>query len=488
MKKYLAIARVSSREQEREGFSLDVQVDAFHEYARRNGGVVEKLFRIAETATRRQERAIFREAVTHAKKNAKKYDGLLFYKVDRAARNMPDWIDLEKLSSDQGIPLIFVTLPASDTPNGKLMVRTLAAVATFQTEQQSLDVREGIARRVKEGLFPSQAPYGYRNVRGEDKRSRIFVNEAEARVVRRAFGLRANEHLTVEQVIQRLYDEGMVYSIGNPRFPLSKMHQILKDRSYIGEIVFRGEWHPGTHPRLIDRRTWDRVQDSFGDRRQKSHKNLFANGLVRCGHCDRPITGEKKVKHTNTGPKEYVYYRCCRYTEPSHPRQRFKEKDLEAQTQQLLATLGFPSPDWREWAKAVATDYLRSTLGNIAADLEELLRQRSLITTSQEELLNLRLTNQVNDQVFERKGLELQKRESLLAERAKAVEEASGQIEQKAQTAAYLFDTIRQRWDGWDVDTKHLVLRLLFGGFDLKGDKLVQGNRTPMELFQQSPV
>jgi DNA invertase Pin-like site-specific DNA recombinase len=51
---------------------------------------------------------------------------------------------LEKLSIKHGIPLIFVTLPASETPNGKLMVRTLAAVATFQTEQQSVDVREGM--------------------------------------------------------------------------------------------------------------------------------------------------------------------------------------------------------------------------------------------------------------------------------------------------------------------------------------------------------
>ena len=488
MKRYLAFARVSSREQEREGFSLDVQENAFKEYASKNEGVVEKLFRIAETATRPQQRAIFREALAHAKKNAKRYNGILFYKVDRAARNMPDWIELEKLSSDYGIPLIFVTLPASETPNGKLMVRTLAAVATFQTEQQSVDVREGIAKRVQEGLFPSQAPYGYRNFRGDDKRSRIFVNDREARAVRRAFDLRANEHLTVQQIIKRLYSEGLVYSDSQPRFPDTKMNHMLQDRSYIGEIKFRDEWHPGTHPWLVDKRTWDAVQASFGHRRQKTHKMLFANGLVRCGVCDRWITGEKKRKKTRDGEKDYVYYRCCRYNAPSHPRQRVKEKDFEAQAQHFLSTLGFPSLKWHDWAKSVATDYLRSTLGNIAADLEEVLRQRSLITAKQERLLNLLLTDQIDDQGFERKRLELQRRESQLAERAKALEEASGQIEKKAQTAVFLFDTIRQRWDGWDVDTKHLVLRLLFGGFELQGDKLVQVQRTLMELFRQSSV
>ena len=41
----------------------------------------------------------------------------------------------------------------------------LASMASFYTEQQSLDVKEGLARRVKEGWFVGHAPYGYRNVR-----------------------------------------------------------------------------------------------------------------------------------------------------------------------------------------------------------------------------------------------------------------------------------------------------------------------------------
>jgi len=34
--KFIALARVSSREQEREGFSLDIQVDALNAYAERS--------------------------------------------------------------------------------------------------------------------------------------------------------------------------------------------------------------------------------------------------------------------------------------------------------------------------------------------------------------------------------------------------------------------------------------------------------------------
>ena len=39
-----------------------------------------------------------------------------------------------------------------------MMRRTLANMASFYTEQQSVDVREGLARRVQEGWFVDSRP------------------------------------------------------------------------------------------------------------------------------------------------------------------------------------------------------------------------------------------------------------------------------------------------------------------------------------------
>src|SRR5262249_22259808 len=88
---FVALARVSSREQEREGFSLEVQEEALKRYAEAHGGVIIKLFKIAETASKRDERKTFKEMITFAKKHCVELDGLLFYKVDRAARNLFDY-------------------------------------------------------------------------------------------------------------------------------------------------------------------------------------------------------------------------------------------------------------------------------------------------------------------------------------------------------------------------------------------------------------
>ena len=86
MKRFIGFARVSSREQEREGFSLDVQIEAFEVYANREKGVVDKIFRVAETATNMEQRKIFLEALDFAKRHAVDYDGILFYSPPRLSR------------------------------------------------------------------------------------------------------------------------------------------------------------------------------------------------------------------------------------------------------------------------------------------------------------------------------------------------------------------------------------------------------------------
>ena len=46
-----------------------------------------------------------------------------------------------------------------------MMRRAMANTAAFFTEQQSLDVKAGLARRVESGRFMGKAPFGYRNGR-----------------------------------------------------------------------------------------------------------------------------------------------------------------------------------------------------------------------------------------------------------------------------------------------------------------------------------
>ena len=251
-KRFVALARVSSREQEREGFSLDVQEKALRAYADRQNGEITQFYRIAETASKANERTTFKELLAYAKRHADDIDAILFYKVDRAARNPLDFADLERLEQTHGVPFIAISQQTENTAAGRLNRRVLASMASFYTEQQSQDVKEGLTRRAESGLFVGLTPYGYQNQRFNG-RSTVVLDADAAANVKRAFELYAYGFHTLDSLVQKFQDDGIPYTASCPIWPRSKLATILRDRAYIGELKYKGQWMPGAHPSLVDR-------------------------------------------------------------------------------------------------------------------------------------------------------------------------------------------------------------------------------------------
>ncbi len=132
--------------------------------------------------------------------------------------------------------------------------RMLACMASFYSEQQSLDVRERLARRVQSGLCVGKPPFGYRNIR-INGRSIVEINPQSAAVVRRAFELYAHHNHKLDTLSDALLAAGVLYCPSIPRFPRSKLHTLLTDRAYIGEIKHQGHWLRGTHQPIVERAT-----------------------------------------------------------------------------------------------------------------------------------------------------------------------------------------------------------------------------------------
>ena len=478
-KRFVALARVSSREQEREGFSLDVQESALTAYASRVGGKIVKLYRIAETASKADERKTFKELLRYAKDNAAEIDGLLFYKVDRAARNLFDYVELERLEGDYGIPFISVSQPTETTPAGRMQRRMLASMASFYTEQQSLDVREGLLRRVQSGLFVGLAPYGYKNERVEG-RSRVVVDEAKARNVRLIFQLYAHEHCTLDMIVKRLADAGVAYSDSAPDWCRSKIHSILRDRAYIGDVRYKGNWHPGSQPSIIDRLTWDRVQALLGAKTYKDHQLTYAGGLIRCGHCGNIITGESVVKKA-TG-KEYIYYRCTTYKSKGHPQVRLTAAELDSQVMKVFEQIHQPEPvrDWfaqtlRLWAANQQTQTRQET--------DRIQRDLAMVRQQQDQLLNLRLLNEIDADTFARKGTELRDRVAKFTLELEAADRSRDEQADLAMKVFELSQALTERWLAADYAEKRQILELVFLNFRLNDVSLVYEMRKPFDAL-----
>ena len=464
-----------------------MQEETLHRYAGQNGGEIVKLYRIAETATKPDERRTFRELLAYARQHASELAGVLFFKVDRAARNLFDYVELERLEVDHGLKVVYVTQATENTPAGRMMRRTLANMASFYTEQQSLDVKDGLFRRIQAGLFVGKAPYGYRNVR-RDGRSLVETDPDNARKVRRIFDLYAFEGHTLDSLVDELDKAGMVYSSKARRFTRSKLHILLRDRAYLGEVAYKGQWYPGTHEPLIDRVTFDRVQQLLGGQVYRSHELTYAGGLIACGHCGRPITGETIQKKGPRGVKHYRYYRCSGYTAAGHPRVRLPEKALDEQMLAFFETLRIDDEKTRDWFARVLRERTRGQQTARQEQLAELNRQLTLLRKQQDQLLNLRLLGEIDQDTFAAKGTELRDRIARLSIEVDAHDRSREEQGEIALAAFELSQTLQEKWVTADYRAKRRMLEIVCLNFTLVDVTLVPAIRKPFDVLAEGLV
>lgn len=480
---FVALARVSSREQEREGFSLEVQESALRRYAENHGGEITKLWRIAETASKHEERKVFKEMLAYCKTNAADIAGVLFYKVDRAARNLYDYVEVERLQTDHGIPVEYVTQPTENSPAGRMQRRILAGMAAFFTEQLSVDVREGLERRVKSGLFVGVAPYGYRNARKDGRRT-IETDPEQASIVRRIFDLYANTRATIDSIRETLDRQEIYYTQTQRQFTRSKIHVILTDRSYIGDVRYRGQWYTGgTHEPLIDRATFDRVQALLGGHTYQSSDLVYSGGVITCGHCGRAVTGERIRKRMKSGDRFYTYYRCSAYNSAGHPRTRVTEAKLDADVLALFGRLRIEDSRLRAWIVRVLK--AKNAVGREASAQEHDRLHRELQRARREAdtLLSLRLNEEITPDTFKTKNAEIDQRIARLELAAKVIDKGDGENRDLALRVFELSQTLSEKWVNADAQTKRALLDILCLNSRLEGESLILTLREPFELL-----
>lgn len=99
-------------------------------------------------------------------------------------------------------------------------------------------------------------PLGYRV-----EARRLIVEPAEAETVRTIFARFAQCRSTTE-LVRWLTEQGISSRRGTP-FSKQALWKLLNNRIYLGEIVHRGQAHPGQHEAIVDAAAWAAVQAVF---------------------------------------------------------------------------------------------------------------------------------------------------------------------------------------------------------------------------------
>jgi site-specific DNA recombinase len=251
---------------------------------------------------------------------AGKIDMVVTYKVDRISRSLLDFAQMMQTFAKHQVAFVSVTQQFNTaTSMGRLILNVLLSFAQFEREIIAERTRDKIAATRRKGKWTGGHPIlGY----DVDPRGlRLVVNEAEAERVRAIFALYL-EHESLLPVVQELEKRGWVnkrwrtrkgHERGGMPFTRTSLYRLLTNATYIGNVRYKDEVHPGEHPAIVDPVVWQRVQALLacngraGQAPVRNQVGALLKGLLRCVPCNCAMTPTHSAKN---GTKRYRYYVC----------------------------------------------------------------------------------------------------------------------------------------------------------------------------------
>jgi DNA invertase Pin-like site-specific DNA recombinase len=244
MQSAVIYARVSSREQEREGYSIPAQRKLLNEYARVRGFRVEQEFIDVESAKNpgRKEFGKMRQLLEGG--NGCRI--VLVEKTDRLYRNRTDSIAFEELIETRNVEIHLVkegrVIAKDSRSQDKFMHDIHVAVAKHYSENLREEVKKGMREKAEEGIYPGRAPFGYKN--NSVTRS-IEVDPQRAPILKSIFERYASGQYSLSTLREAIVKDWGV------RINRSYLETMLKNPFYIGRFVWQEIDYKGTHEPLI---------------------------------------------------------------------------------------------------------------------------------------------------------------------------------------------------------------------------------------------
>lgn len=353
IKKIIAYARYSSSHQN--PVSIEIQLEGIEKYAKEKGYQIEKAFvDRAKSGGGMKNRSGFQDMMEKISTGSVECDAVVVYHYDRAGRNVHDMKVLERLLQKHRKRFISVMEPTDESSVGKLHRNVQHALNEYERNIIGDRSFEGLKNNAKKGVHCGGVPpLGY--VLDENKR--LAIDDKEAEAVRRIF-----------QMYDRGYGYGRIAGELNENGYLTKqklifkknsIHDILINEKYTGTYVYNKAFPrdidggnnshkykdeedivriDNTHPAIIDKELFERVQEKLQQRSKKpreSKHNYILRNLIRCKICGAVLYGE--VNHDSRDKtKLRSYYRCPNRKVKACHLKPINRDDVEARILEIL--------------------------------------------------------------------------------------------------------------------------------------------------------
>ena len=277
-------ARVSSKEQEKEGFSIQAQLKLLKEYAADNGFAIAQEYVDVETA-KQTGRAAFGKMIAYLKAHPS-IRVMLVEKTDRLYRNLKDWVTVDELSVEMHFPKEGMVLSRESRSSEKFMHGIKVLMAKNYIDNLSEEARKGMQEKAEQGIWPTKCPLGYRNITGADGKKIIATDPAIAPLIAKLFEWYARGDISLKEAARKGQAAGLAYPKSGAKVPVSTVHTILRNRLYTGWFEWNGKLIQGQHEALVPVELWERVQDvidgRFSNNTRRGRRDFAFSGLISC--------------------------------------------------------------------------------------------------------------------------------------------------------------------------------------------------------------
>ena len=439
-----------SSENQRDGYSVEYQLDECKKYISDQGFVFVKAY-IDEAVSGKSanNRNAFFDLLSDVR--AGMYDVVIVYKYSRFARNLMEATLYRQQIEKHGAKLVSAMERIDDsTPEGRMMRNIIMTMDEYYSDNLSVFVQSSMYTAAKKAKYLGGIlPYGFSvNEAGE-----FIENKPEADIVRRIFELRAAGAMPAD-ILRIFQAEGIRGRNGKP-FTQQLLNKIVRAEKYIGTYLYSvAGYEPikieNAFAPIVSRELWDKVQiiiDQITDKRKKkgtvkgrARKNIYPlTGKIFCSCCGEPFTGNSKGNGL-------AYYTCrgqdkLQICKNGSVHKTMLEDYVFGKIKELIL-----SENHVDEIARIVLDTVSGgpTDADIKKEIKDLKKEKADLSRKIAELVDLKLEGKISKEILDRKSDELE-------DQLKSVESALKAKEYSASVAvtfegvrAFLLDMVRQ--------------------------------------------
>ncbi len=302
--KAVIYARYSSDNQREE--SIEGQLRECKEFAERQNLTIIGSYIDRALSAKTDERPEFQKMISDSGK--KQFDVVLVWKLDRFSRNRVDSATYRAILRRNDVKVVSAKENISEGPEGIILEAILEGMAEYYSAELAVKIKRGQTENALKCRYNGGfIPFGY-----QVNADKLFEPDPlTAPIVREIFEKYADGQ-TVAEISEALNSRSVFTNNKYKYTNKSSMHNLLKNRRYLGEYRHGDHVVPDGMPAIVSPELWDRVQARMEKNRHapasaKAPDEFILTTKLFCGHDGVFMVGTSGTSKTG---KVHHYYKC----------------------------------------------------------------------------------------------------------------------------------------------------------------------------------